>query len=218
MSVFIPAGSGILTTAWAGSATSEMTIMARISFDVTTPSASGWRDIVVIEPNIYLQTFSDGVTSDFGSANFDHVGPILAINTWYHLAMVVVPTSTTNRQHYGYINGKLVVNAVDASTFTAHTAISIGNTTSFGLTYAFNGQIRDVRVWNRALTATNIVDEMRSSIPVRKESLLLWAPLSDSLTIDCSGNGRILTASGTPAPALQGGEFGISRLKKSTPF
>lgn len=203
MSIFIPADASIATVAWAGSATSNITLMGWVNLPVTTPSASGWRDMIVAEPNIFMQTFSDGITMDFGSANADHTGSLLAINTWYHMALVVVPTSTTNRQHYGYINGKLNVNATDTTTFTAFTGFSVGNTSTFGNTFALNGSMRDVRIWNRALNATDVVQEMQSAVPIHNQGLLVWSPFDDSMHTDKSGNGRVWTTSGSPA--LRGG-------------
>jgi hypothetical protein len=211
MSALISAGSGVLSASWGSastSATQSITCMAWVMIPNTTPSASGWRDMIVIRPNIFMQTFSDGFTMDFGSANQDHTGSALAINTWYHLAQVVVPTSTTNRQHYGYINGKLNVNSNDTTTFTAYTGIDIGNSNDFGLTFALGGYLRDVRVWNRALNAVEIVQEMKSFNPFNDKSLLLWSPLDDDLFTDRSGNGRVLASSGAPAPSLAvGGGF-----------
>lgn len=219
MSAFIAAGSGLLTTGWSAgvstSATQSFTCMGWVMLPNTTPSTSGWRDMVVIEPNIFMQTFSDGITMDFGSANQDHTAALLAINTWYHLCEVVVPTSTTNRQHYGYIDGKLNLNANDTTTFTTYTGISIGNTNTFGTTFALGGYIRDVRVWNRELSAVEVVQEMQSSAPVHNQALILWAPLDDSLAADKSGNGRIFTSSGSPAPALS---FGGGRRGPKTPY
>jgi hypothetical protein len=205
MSVFIPAGSGRLTTAWAGLATQPMTVCCWFWLPVATPSASLWRDIVVLEPNVYLQTFSDGITMDFGSYGQDHTGQLLAINTWYHAGLVVVPTSTTNRQHYGYVNGALQVNATDTTTFTAYTGFTVGNSTFAGNTYALNGNVRDVKIWNRALSATEIEEEMVSSMPIHDQGLLVWSPFDDDLYTDRSGNGRIWTSAGTPVCVQQGG-------------
>ena len=198
MSVFIPANTSILRTSWAGSATGNYTIMCWVWLPNATPSTSGWRDMIIVEPNIYMQTYSDGITMDFGSANADHNGSLLAINTWYHVAQVVIPTSTTSRQHYGYINGKLNVNALDTTTFTAVTGFSVGNTYSVASTYALNGNIRDVRIWNRALNATDIVQEMNSAIPIHDQSLLVWSPLDDDLYMDRSRNGLNWTSVGSP--------------------
>jgi len=205
MSVFIPAGSGILTTAWSAPATTTLTMMCWGMIPVTTPSQSLWRDFVKAEPNFVPQTYSDGVTMDFGTANHDWNGQVLAINTWYHITMVVIPSSTTAQQILGYVNGELQVNANNSETFNAYTGLSVGNTTSLGYTYALNGNVRDVRIWTRALTATEVGQEMCSSMPVHDQGLLAWWPLDDDLYTDRSGNGHILVASGSPAPALQGG-------------
>jgi hypothetical protein len=205
VSVFVPAGSGRLTTSWSGDAIANMTISCWLLLPVSTPSASGWRDIVVLEPNVFLQTYSDGVTIDFGTYGTDHNGQPLVVNTWYHIAMVVAPTSTTNRQIYGYVNGKLQVNVTDGPTFSPYTGFTVGNSIfAPAWTWALNGNVRDLRIWNRALSATDIAREMRASRPVNWSDLLVWSPFDDDLYTDRSGRGLIWTAGGASAPTLQG--------------
>jgi hypothetical protein len=184
--------TNIITTPYTGSATQNMTVMAWVYMNSNTASAN-WKDIVTADPNIYMQIYTDGVSIDYGTANVDHNGDALLINTWYHVAQVVVPTSTTSRQIYGYLNGKLNVNVTDTDTSLTYTNICIGNSIFSSYVYPQNGNIKDVRVWTRQLSATEIVDEMLSSIPIHDPGLYLWVPLNDGNYLDKSGNNNVLT-------------------------
>jgi len=183
-----------INTPYTGPATQVMTVMAWIYFtSLTGASGTSWRDIITVDPNIYLQLFNDGVSIDYGTANHDHNGPVLAADTWHHVAQVVVPTSTTSRQIYGYLNGALVVNVTDNDTSLTCTNICVGNSIFSTFIYPFNGNIKDVRVWIRQLSATDIVDEMNSSVVIHKPGLLFNFPFDDANVLDKSGNNHILT-------------------------
>jgi hypothetical protein len=181
-----------INTPYTGSATQVMTIMAWIYLPTLTPTGV-WRDIITVDPNIYMQIFTDGTSIDFGTANNDHVGQALAAGVWYHVAQVVVPTSTTSRQIYGYVNGQLNVNVTDTDTSVTYTAVCIGNSIFSTFIYPLNGNAKDVRVWTRQLSATDINDEIQSQVPIHTPGLLLWMPLNDNMTVDKSGNNHIMT-------------------------
>ena len=193
--------TNIITTPYTGAATQVMTVMCWFYVGIATPT--NYRDIVTVDPNIYMQLWSDGATIDFGTANNDHTGSVLAINTWYHVAQVVVPTSTTARKIYGYVNGELNVNVADTDTSVTFTNICIGSSVFSTYTLPLNGKIRDVRVWTRQLSGVEIKDEMNSSIVVHQPGLLLWSPLDDNSHGDKSGNNNVLTVGS--AVTLQAG-------------
>jgi hypothetical protein len=184
--------TNLINTAYTGPATQIITIMAWILAPVIGTPAN-YRDIIAVDPNIYMQLFSDGTSVDYGTQTIDHVGPALLANNWYHVCQVVVPTSTTNRQIYGYLNGQLVVNVNDTSTFSTYTNVCIGNSIFSGEAFPFSGSIRDVRVWQRQLTPTEIADEMNSKVSFHKEGLLFWAPFDDNARLDWSGNNTTFT-------------------------
>ena len=148
---------------------------------------------MTVDPNIYMQIYSDGVSIDYGTANHDHNGNVLTPGVWYHVAQVVVPTATNSRQIYGYLNGALNVNVTDNDTSLTCTNICVGNSIFSNYVYPLNGNIKDVRVWTRQLSATDIVDEMNSSIPIHPQALQLWLPLNDNDTIDRSGRNNAIT-------------------------
>lgn len=172
-------------------ATQAITIMCWVYLPTLTPVA--YRDIITVDPNIFMQVFSDGTTMDFGTANNDHTGSALQANTWYHVCQVVVPTSTTSRQIYGYINGKLNVNVTDGDTSVTYTAVCAGNSVFSGYAFPLNGNIQNVRVWTRQLTPSEIVDEMNSKYPVHKQALFTSSSFYTETNADQSGNNNIFT-------------------------
>jgi hypothetical protein len=193
MAALIPnttTAASLITTPCTFGATQINTTMAWINMTGVT-SAGQWRDIVNIDEQVYHQL--DNNLIDYGTFATDNNANLLIVGQWYHTAMVCVPTSTTSRQIYGYFNGDLVVNVTDTDTWATATTISIGNSAASTFAYPFNGSIRDVRVWNRALSPREILDEKNSRIPIHCGGLFLWVPLDDNLAVDKSGNNHVLT-------------------------
>jgi hypothetical protein len=180
----------LITTPCTFGATQSNTTMAWFNLPAAT-SAGTYRDIVDIDQQVYHQILNN--TIDYGTFNNDHTSNALNIGQWYHSCQVNVPTATTSRQIYGYLNGNLLVNVTDTDTWAAATTISIGNSAASAYAFPLNGFVRDVRVWNRALNAREILDEMNSRIPIHRAGLFLWVPLDDNLAVDKSGNNHILT-------------------------
>ena len=202
MSVFIPNTSGVyISTAISLAATSDLTLLCWTYLSATTPAA--YRDILSLDPNVFLQTGPTGLTFNCGTFANDHLGPAIAANTWYHMAYVCRSSSASAHQIRGYLNGQQVVDvASDNSVFGAFTAVTVGNSTAQN-TLPLNGLVRDVRVFTRALTPTEVVREMESAIPV-SESLFLWAPLDSDIVNDKSPYGRRFTATGAGILTLSG--------------
>jgi hypothetical protein len=184
--------TAILTTGYAGAATQTITLMAWFMVPVIGTPAN-YRDIVSLDPNIYMQLYNDGTSIDYGTQTTDHTGPAVIAGVWYHTCQIVVPTSTTSRQIYGYLNGQLQVNVTDTTTSTTYTSINVGNSVLSSEVYPLVGYVKDVKVWTRQLSATEVVDEMNTKYPIHWQSLLLWLPLDDSLSSDKSGNGNVIT-------------------------
>lgn len=89
---------------------------------------------------------------------FTKSSTVLTTNTWYHI--VIIYDGTTN--HFIYINGVQVgvSTSVDGNNLalnTGNTPIYIGTavTTSWG---AFDGKIAALRIYNRALSSTDITN------------------------------------------------------------
>lgn len=87
------------------------------------------------------------------------------INTWTHLFCVYNGTDII-----GYANG----NKISSSIHTGNIPDGTANN-QIGVAYAnnpFNGSIDEVRIWNKALTQTEIQAEMNSSNPVKGDGLV----------------------------------------------
>jgi hypothetical protein len=81
-----------------------------------------------------------------------------AANTWYHVAGVFNASATGTKQQVFYINGTANASATPPTTLVASTSVvSIGNRLNSGVyTLPFQGTIDEVRIYNRALSATDI--------------------------------------------------------------
>jgi hypothetical protein len=192
--------TNIISTPCTFAATQVNTTMCWFNLPGAT-SAGAYRDLIAIDQQVYHQILNNAI--DYGTFNNDHVSNALNTGQWYHSAAVYVPTSTTSRQIYGYLNGNQLVNLTDGDTWAAATQLSIGSSAATTYTLPLNGLIRDVRVWNRQLTQREIIDEMDSRIPIHDAGLFLWVPLDDNLAVDKSGNNNVLTVGS--AVTLQAG-------------
>jgi hypothetical protein len=133
------------------------------------PSAvSGWRTVVVKERDssaLSYGMYANGDTNrpvgwaNVGGAARDARGTgQLAAKTWTHLATTY--DGTTLRM---YVNGTLVGSrAISGSIATSTGALRIGGTQAWG--EWFNGVIDEVRVYDRALTQTQVKADMTKGI------------------------------------------------------
>lgn len=181
--------TNIISTPCTFGATQSNTTMGWFYLNGATPTT--YRDVITIDQQVYHQVLNNAI--DYGTFNFDHTSSALNTNTWYHSVQVCVPTSTTSRQIYGYLNGQLVLNVTDTDTWAAATTACIGSSPATSFTLPLNGKVRDVRIWNRALNPREIIDEYNSRIPIHRAGLFLWVPLDDNLAVDKSGNNNVLT-------------------------
>ena len=99
-----------------------------------------------------LMAYNNNVIEHYWG-NFTQSSTVLATNTWYHI--VIVYDGTTN--HYVYVNGVQVGFASTPILNTSNTPIYIGPavTTTWG---AFDGKIAALRIYNRALSSTDITN------------------------------------------------------------
>ncbi|MBL7932894.1 MAG: choice-of-anchor D domain-containing protein, partial [Bacteroidia bacterium] len=82
----------------------------------------------------------------------------LSTNTWYHVAVTYDAPSTTMSL---YKNGVLVASSNTVQPYTGSTPLQLG---AYDGTYVVNGSMDEVRVWNRALCASEIVNNMSCEI------------------------------------------------------
>jgi TM2 domain-containing membrane protein YozV len=142
--------------------TAAMTVSAWV---YPTASQSGWRTIVQRQVDAYFLHASNsaGALRPAGGGTFNGTntyvgGPsAIAVNTWTHLA--VTYDGATIRL---FVNGTQVATTPQTGSIETNTnPLRIG-----GNTYGeyFQGRIDDVRIYSRALTATDIQSDMAVSV------------------------------------------------------
>ena len=142
---------------------SAMTLEAWVN-----PAALGaiWRCVVLKEQTggliyaLYAQTDTNQPSGHvFIASEFDTRGTgLLAVNTWSHLAATY--DGTTLRM---YVNGVLASSkAVSGAIKTSTGVLRIGGNSIWG--EYFSGLIDEVRIYNRALSASEIVNDMNTAV------------------------------------------------------
>jgi Concanavalin A-like lectin/glucanases superfamily len=123
-----------------------------------------WRDVIYkAVDNYYLEGTSDtgrpAGGGTFGTADVVTRGTAtLAANTWTHLALTY--DGATIRL---YVNGTQVSSLAQTGTIVSSTnPLQIGGDSTFGQYFA--GMIDEVRVYNVALTATQIQTDMNTPL------------------------------------------------------
>jgi outer membrane biosynthesis protein TonB len=134
---------------------------------ISPTSASGeWQNVIFKEmPSdgaffLYRSGFSAApVGGLFTTAEYDEAGNTSpTLNTWTHLAFTYDGATAKL-----YVNGVLNVSQAKTGTIAATTGVlHIGGDTAFG--EHFHGLIDEVRVYNRALSATEIQTDMKTAI------------------------------------------------------
>lgn len=127
----------------------------------------------------------------------------IADGTWHHVALVLDASST--RTLYGYLDGVLVNTG---KTFTSTTSdfsnalnFIVGATSDAGNSYKWAGQIDNVRIWNKAMTAIELQTDMATEISGSAANLLAawnFENISGTIVPDVSGNNHPGTLFGSP--------------------
>lgn len=133
------------------------------------------------QTNCHMDVYTNGrprlyYTSATGKAAHFMADADLRTNKWTHIAWVVddVAKSITC-----YINGKesFVSTNIDDSVFVK--SLYIGRDNRSGWQYPFMGEVADIRVWNKALSAEEVKYSMMTENIGEKEGLLLNLPLDE---------------------------------------
>lgn len=118
----------------------------------------------------------------------------LNANTWYHVAATY--DGATMKL---YINGVLDASKAQAGNVNSNGAFNVGYL--YNVSRNFNGKIDEVRVWKRALSQTEISQNM-CGVSVPASTLAAYWKFNEgtgSSVQDTSGNGMSLTLTGTNA-------------------
>ena len=147
-------------------------------------SSDGWQ--LKTTPDTGVRTF--GLTVSTGSAGIQRNSQtVLSLNTWYYVAGVYNSSARTLDL---YVNGVLddgVLSGVVPAVQNNSTAnVNVGRRTGG---YLFNGTIDDVRIYNRALTAAEIVADMNTPVGGAADTQPPTAP--SSLTATAANGGQI---------------------------
>lgn len=137
----------------------------------TSDAGSGYRGIVS-KINAYGIFLKDNVltTYDWTNASFHSAGPALNDYMWHHIA-IVFKNGVPNGSGL-YVDG---VNVGAGFTYTSqnqNNPLTIGNNSQAANQF-FNGNIDRVRVWNRALCASEILANKNCVIPSGTANLIL---------------------------------------------
>jgi hypothetical protein len=127
----------------------------------------------------------------------------IADDSWHHVALVL--DASSSRTLYGYLDGVLVNTG---KTFTSTTSdfsnalnFIVGATSDGTNSYKWAGQIDNIRIWNKAMTATELQADMISTITGPTANLLAawdFENISGTTVPDVSGNNHPGTLFGSP--------------------
>lgn len=167
-----------------GAADQPLTFMAWVRYVST---ASQQYLIGTYSTGACIKTNAGGTTVVYGTNRFDNTGSTIPPNTWCHLAMTASFAGASDITIQGYFNGKKEVAANStAFTYSDWTSLIIGNNNSLGGPTAFNGYIREARIWYRVLTDSEIQREYLSAEPVAADCKY-WLPLKTNVLDQKSG-------------------------------
>ena len=141
----------------------------------------------------------------------------LAVSTWYHVAIIVPSGATQTSNVLVYINGSLQTLATEAGTVrTLNTdtgdLFNIANSSVAGPN-GFDGQITDARVYNRALTPSEVKALYYGKYHSYNGLVGYWPLWGGSLPFmpDLSGRKNHGTAVGSPISIFRGPPIGRYR-------
>ena len=148
--------------------------------------------------NELIGTGGDGTTLLHYDGTMERTGSNLSTGTWFHLAYVSNGDALANGFTV-YLNGAADITYTVRSLTSAGTNMYLGNDE---YSEWLNGRMAHVKIWNVALTAAEIQQEMYSSRPQRFANLWSWLPMIESgsgRNSEWSSSGNTWTANGTLA-------------------
>lgn len=152
------------------------------------------------------QFYADAFGSN-GTTNFQAVGTGTSgqANTWYHVCSTIVG----NGNHILYVNGVQVGSTpFNSSQFPTNNIIRVGgNVNTNAATYTYKGLVDDVRIYNRALSATE-VQALARYVPI------MPAPTS-GLTSRLEFDGALTDSVGLLTSPTMTGTAAYSTISKS---
>ncbi|HXQ03118.1 MAG TPA: LamG domain-containing protein, partial [Candidatus Udaeobacter sp.] len=126
--------------------------------------ASGWQ--FKTSPDTGPHTFGVAVSGGTNAFAQRYSTTVRSLNVWYHVAGVYnAAAQTLDIYVNGVLDNGVLRGTIPASQVNAPVNVYIGKRTSlYGGGYCFNGIIDDVRIYNRALTQSEIQADMNTPI------------------------------------------------------
>jgi fibronectin type 3 domain-containing protein len=123
-------------------------------------NTSGWQ--LKTSHDTGPQAFAVAVTNSSGARAQRYTTTTRALNTWYHVAGIYNSAAGTLDIYVnGALNSGALRGSIPSSNRNAAVNVNIGRRTGG---YYFNGVIDEVRIYNRALSPTEIQSDMKTSL------------------------------------------------------
>ena len=190
-----------------GGAATAYTVACWARLEVNRSSLSTiWQIENGVGGNYLRVTAWNGSSLAFQTANGPWNGSMattLTVGGWYYIGF----SATVNPGQ-----ARFAIRAAGSSTFTSSTSSQANTTVTLGTLFLgsgftasewFNGSIAAVKIWNAALTTTELQDESWTYRPQRTNGLFGWHHLLTTSGVDSSGNHRPL-AGGTGTSVADG--------------
>jgi hypothetical protein len=114
-------------------------------------------------PDTGPHTFGVAVSPSNNNFTQRYSNTVRLLNVWYHVAGVYNATARTLDIYVnGVLDNGVLLGTVPASQVNSSVNVNIGRRTGG---FYFNGVIDEVRIYNRALTASEIQTDMNTPIP-----------------------------------------------------
>lgn len=153
--------------------------------------------------NLALLTTSSGTVLGVTGSSGTVGSYSMSTTTWYKLA--VVYSSINGTFYHAPAGSALTSDSGSLGTLISPTTFRIGCSSS--TSEWLDGRIASLKVYNTALTAAQIDQELAQYLPFRTANLTHWHPFVTASTVDWSGNARTLsggsgatTEAGPPIP------------------
>lgn len=129
------------------------------------------------------------IHDDLDGGDENHYATSISTDAWYHYALMLEDNGDGTWSNIFYINGELVGTSSASDTSLATTTTTVGDVTigarhpSLGSSFALDGIIDDVRIYNQAITAEDVqlLYALGSSTAETKNTVNQTLPVQPSL-------------------------------------
>jgi len=144
-----------------------------VSKATNTTSLAGFR-MNVMEATTSATKYRVRTRLNSGAASGTSADDSLTFGIWTHILLTISSAQISRWYINGVISGSPTDLLQPISTITSTNALRIGNVAA-ATTRTVNGAVRDVKMWNRVLTAAEIAEDYAGTTPM--SGLLHWFKL-----------------------------------------